>query len=129
MSSGPYLYNARNEYGTFEDAADAVIDQLNAELEVIRVDELEALVSELSDMTKKNAVKEWITNVLAQAVINSPRSEAEKRLDLQRIEKLQKRLNLCMKRPMYAKQMTDNEIREKFVEAKEWKKGFAQMIV
>ena len=50
--------NARNEYGTFEDAADAVIDQLNAELEVIRVDELEALVSELSDMTKKNAVKE-----------------------------------------------------------------------
>ena len=53
----------------------------------------------------------------------------KKRLDLQRIEKLQKRLNPCMKRPMYAKQMTDNEIREKFVEAKEWKKGFAQMIV
>ena len=57
MSSGPYLYNARNEYDTFEDAADAVIDQLNAELEVVRVDEIEALVSELSDMTKKNEVK------------------------------------------------------------------------
>lgn len=27
-----------------------------------------------------------------------------------------------------AKQMTDNEIREEFVEAKEWENGFAQMI-
>jgi len=58
MSSGPYLFNARTEHGTFEDAADAVIDQFNAVLEGIRVDEIEALVSELSDMTKKNEVKE-----------------------------------------------------------------------
>ena len=76
-----YLKDARNEYETFEDAADAVIDQLDAEVDALRIDEVEALVRELSSTIKKNEkeVKEKIAEVMAQAAINAPQSEADKR--------------------------------------------------
>ena len=89
-----YLKEARDAYDTFKVSTDSVIDLLDIDTEKLRVDEIETLLSELSTAIKKNEkeVKEKITNVNAEAAVNAPRSDEEKRHEVQKIEKLEKRM-------------------------------------
>ena len=134
-----YLNDARNKFEAFKDAADAVIDLLDIELEALRVEEIEALVKETSTAIKKNEkeVKEKITEVKVQAVVSAPQSEVEKRMDNQKVEKLKKRMEFLKEKAAASElkiedasptEMTDNEIREKFVESKDWEKVCKEMI-
>ena len=88
------MKEARDAYDTFKVSTDSVIDLLDIDTEKLRVDEIETLLSELSTAIKKNEkeVKEKITNVNAEAAVNAPRSDEEKRHEVQKIEKLEKRM-------------------------------------
>ena len=103
------------------------------------MDEIEALVSELSTAIKKNEkeVKWKITEVKAQAAINAPHSEEDKKYEAQKIEKLQKRMEFLNDKAaanelkvvnLKPEEMTDNEVREKYIEAKDWEKACKEMI-
>ena len=134
-----YLQEAKNEYKAFKVCADVVIDLLDINTEQLRVDEIEALVLELSTDIKKNEkeVKEKITEIISQAALNAPRSEEDKRLDAQKIEKLQKRMEFLTEKAkanvlkvanLKPNVMTDNEVREKYNEVKDWEKACKEMI-
>ena len=82
-------------------------------------------------------MKEKITEVKAQAAINAPRSEEDKRHEAQKIEKLQKRMEFLNDKAaanelkvvnLKPEEMTDNEVREKYIEAKDWEKACKEMI-
>ena len=134
-----YLKDAKNEFEAFTVAAEIVIDLLDSDLEVLRVDEIEALVNELSKDIKKNEkeVKERITEVMKQALANAPQSEADRKQENQKVEKLKKKIEFLKERAtaselkvedLVPSQMTDNEIREKFNEAKDWDKVCKELI-
>ena len=86
-----YLKEARDAYDTFKVSADSVIDLLDIDTEKLRVDEIETLLSELSTAIKKNE-KEVKEKINAEAAVNAPWSDEEKRHEVQKIEKLEKRM-------------------------------------
>ena len=71
-----------------------IIDLLDPDIESLRVEEIEALVRELSTAIKKNEkeVKEKITEVMEQAFDIAPRNEVDKKVENQKAEKLKKRM-------------------------------------
>ena len=105
MSSGPYLFNARTEHGTFEDQEEWS-ERINYRY----------FGSSCYQFTSKLSWKK-IRFTEDRKASKKAKSLYEK-TDVYEL----KVTNLN------AKQMTDNEIREEFVEAKEWENGFAQMI-
>ena len=134
-----YLKEARDAFDTFKVNADSVIDLLDIDTNTLRVDEIETLVSELSTAIKKNEkeVKEKITDVKAQAAVNAPRSDEDKRREAQKVEKIEKRMEFLNNKAaanelkvvnLKPKEMTDNEVREKYIEAKDWEKSCKEMI-
>ena len=86
-----YLKEARDAYDTFKVSADSVIDLLDIDTEKLRVEEIETLLSELSTAIKKNE-KEVKEKINAEAAVNAPWSDEEKRHEVQKIEKLEKRM-------------------------------------
>ena len=116
-----------------------IIDLLDPDIESLIVEEIEALVRELSTAIKKNEkeVKEKITEVMEQAFDIAPRNEVYKKVENQKAEKLKKRMEFLKEKTAASElkvedlipaDITDNEIREKYIEAKEWEKVCKEMV-
>ena len=115
------------------DGVNDVIVTLEENTEQERIEELESLLTEIRDKVNKNEkeVKVRMLELSSDAAANQPRSEAEKKSDDIKVKKLKKRMTFLVNRAKEneemiqkidgAENMTDNEVREKYIESKVWK--------
>ena len=130
---------ARNAFEKVREDLYKVIDLLDPNTEQVRIDELETILSELNNAIKKNEreVKDKMTEILDQAAANKPPSEEDLKKEELKAQKLIKRIGFLKEKAVEnknkvlklkkASEMTDNEIREKFIESKNWEKITAEM--
>ena len=133
------LEKARNAYDQVRDAIDQVMDDLDPVTETEKIGELEKILSDLLEAVKKNEkeVMEKITEIVNQADANKPRNEEDLKKDEYNVLRLQKKIGCLKEKANKLKssilkikkvsEMTDNEIREKFIESKTWEKKVAEM--
>ena len=133
------LLKARNAFEQVRDDLDKVIDELDPASETERIEELENILSELTEAVLKNEneVRDKMAEIIDQNAANKPRNEDDVKKDEHKVLRLQKRMGCLKEKATKIKssilkvkkvgEMTDNEIRENYIESKVWEKKAAEL--
>ena len=135
-----HLKSIRKKYDEFIEEVNTVIDDLDEEIETLRVDELNKIIDDATGALKKNEneVKNKVAQLLAEYEENRPLSKKEQKDAELNVLKMLKRIGFIKEKSVAIKnkilkvkkaaEMTDNEVREHIIESKEWEKSVKELV-
>ena len=135
-----HLKAIRIKYEEFVEKVNTVMDELDEDNEVLRVDVLKEIINNATLALKKNEkeVKEKIVELLADYEDKRPLSKSELRTAEQNVLKMKKRIGFIKEKSVDVKkkilmvkdaaEMTDNEVREWIIESRDWEKYVKEIV-